>query len=122
MIKIIRVTVDGKSYDVTVEIPDEQQPMAPAAAPVSEKPTPTAAPASASVQAGAGDVPSPLAGHVIAISATVGQGVEKGEPLVTIEAMKMNTFVLAPINGKVAAIKVKVGDAVDEGQILVCIE
>jgi biotin carboxyl carrier protein len=56
---------------------------------------------------------------VVGVAATVGQNVNKGDPLLTIETMKMNTFVLAPILGKVAAINVKVGDTVNEGQILV---
>lgn len=71
--------------------------------------------------AGPGDVPSPLAGRVTAVVVTVGQEVSEGDHLVTLEAMKMNTFVFAPKSGKVAEIKTSVGAAVEEGQVLILI-
>jgi biotin carboxyl carrier protein len=132
MIKKLRVTVDGKSFDVTVEIPEES-----AAPPVSQPPPPTPAPepvraapapppaAPAPVPAaaaGPGEVPSPLAGRVIAIIVQPGQDVKENDHILTIEAMKMNTFVFAPKAGKVAEIKVSVGDAVAEGQVLTRIQ
>ncbi|MCO5051312.1 MAG: acetyl-CoA carboxylase biotin carboxyl carrier protein subunit [Verrucomicrobiae bacterium] len=133
MIRKLRVTVDGKPFDVTVEIPDEAggaplaaPPATPGAAapatPSAPVPIPVAAPAAASGPAGPGDVPSPLSGRVTAIIAQVGQPVEEGDHLITLEAMKMNTFVFAPRAGKVAEIKVAVGAAVDEGQALARLE
>lgn len=138
MIKRLRVTVDGNSYDVTVELPDETAAApgvlsppapAPAAAPVAKAatpaaPTPPTAPASAasapaaSGPAGPGDVPSPLAGRVTAVVVSVGQEVKEGDHLLTLEAMKMNTFVFAPRNGKIAEVKTAVGATVEEGQAL----
>lgn len=50
---------------------------------------------------------------------SAGQEVKEGDHLVTLEAMKMNTFVFAPRSGKVAEIKTVVGAAVEEGQSLV---
>jgi biotin carboxyl carrier protein len=135
MIKKLRVTVDGKSYDVTVEMPDDQSAAsAPPPSPAPPKlspplpPTPPepvraapAAPVTTSAP-GSGDVPSPLAGRVIAVIAQAGQQIKEKDHLLTIEAMKMNTFVFAPKAGKVAEIKVAVGDAVVESQILARIE
>ncbi len=126
MIKKIRVTVDGKPYEVTVEVPDEAPSPAPAA-PAQSTPPPPPAPApaapalapAATSASGPGGVQSPLAGFVVAVAVSVGQQVKKEDNLVTIEAMKMNTFVLAPSDGKVLAVKAKVGDAVSEGQVLV---
>jgi biotin carboxyl carrier protein len=66
-------------------------------------------------------VPSPLAGRVTAVVVTAGQDVKEGDHLLTLEAMKMNTFVFAPRSGKVAVVKVSVGDAVQEGQTLATI-
>jgi biotin carboxyl carrier protein len=63
-----------------------------------------------------------LAGRVTAVVVTVGQSVKEGDHLLTLEAMKMNTFVFAPKTGKVAEIKAAVGAAVEEGQSLVRIE
>ncbi|HMP81213.1 MAG TPA: biotin/lipoyl-binding protein, partial [Verrucomicrobiota bacterium] len=69
--------------------------------------------------AGPGDVPSPLAGRVTAVVVTAGQEVKEGDHLITLEAMKMNTFVFAPKSGKVTEIKTAVGATVEEGQALV---
>lgn len=131
MIKKLRVTVDGKPFDVTVEIPDEAGSLpaarpvetapAPAPAPVVSQPAPAVA-APVAAAAGPGDVASPLSGRVTAIIAQPGQAVKEGDHLITLEAMKMNTFVFAPRAGKVVEIKVAVGAAVDEGQSLVRME
>lgn len=51
----------------------------------------------------------------------VGQEVKEGDHLVTLEAMKMNTFVFAPITGKVTAIKTEPSAVVEEGQVLITI-
>jgi len=134
MIKKLRVTVDGITYDVTVELSDNA-PAAPVAAPVVAAPPPVSAPlpvtapppppppaAPAAGPAGPGDVPSPLAGRVTAVVVALGQEVKEGDHLLTLEAMKMNTFVFAPKSGKVAELKAAVGDAVEEGQILLKIQ
>ena len=133
MIKRLRVTVDGNTYDVTVEMSDEPAgqyapapaPTPPPVAPASPPPAPVpaaAAPAPAAHRpagpSGPGDVPSPLAGRVTAVVVTAGQEVKEGDHLLTLEAMKMNTFVFSPKSGKVAEIKTTVGDAVEENQIL----
>jgi biotin carboxyl carrier protein len=118
MIKKLRVTVDGKAYDVTVEMPDESgsAAAAPSSAPVF---APVAAPSGPKGPATPGDVPSPLSGRVVAVDAQVGQEVKEGDKLVTVETMKMNTFICAPKAGKVAEVFVAVGDTVDEGLVMV---
>ncbi|SPE59076.1 putative propionyl-CoA carboxylase, biotin carboxyl carrier protein [Verrucomicrobia bacterium] len=135
MIKKLRVTVDGNTYDVSVELPDEvaapmssaPPPPPPAVASPATIPSPPpvstpAAAAPAASAAGPGEVPSPLAGRVTAVVVSAGQEVKEGDHLLTLEAMKMNTFVFAPRGGKVAEIKVVVGDAVQEGQVLARIQ
>src|SRR5260370_10931529 len=106
MIKKLRVTVDGATYDVTVELADEVTPSVGAAAPVAAPATAPTAPlppispatqplassaAAPGVGASAGDVPSPLAGRVTAIVIKPGQLVKETDHLLTLEAMKMNT-------------------------------
>jgi biotin carboxyl carrier protein len=128
MIKKLRVTVDGKPYDVTVEVPDEPGVSAAAPPPLVSAPSapfqppPSQAAPIAETGVVPGAVASPLAGRVIAILVTPGQEVKKGDHLLTLEAMKMNTAVSAPKEGKVAEILTTVGAAVDEGQILARIE
>src|SRR5438105_8453186 len=101
MIKRLRVTVDGNTYDVTVEMPDEPvaqppplasapvaQAAAPAAAPAQPIPPPIAplsAPAAPSGPATPADVPSPLAGRVTAVVVSPGQAVKEGDHLLTLE-------------------------------------
>jgi len=128
MIKKLRVTVDGKSYDVTVEVPDEPNaPAPPMSAPASvpqaapQPSAPVSAPA-AKTSAAPGDVTSPLSGRVVAVLVQPGQVVKEQEHLLTVEAMKMNTSILAPSAGKVAEVLVAVGSTVDEGQRLVRLE
>jgi biotin carboxyl carrier protein len=126
MIKKLRVTVDGKSFDVTVEMPEDlATPSAPPPPPPPQAPEPVRAAPSAPAAAaapGSGEVPSPLAGRVIAVMVHNGEQIKENDHLLTIEAMKMNTFVFAPKAGKVAEIKVAIGDAVVEGQVLARIE
>jgi glutaconyl-CoA/methylmalonyl-CoA decarboxylase subunit gamma len=127
MIKKLRVIVDGNPYDVTVEVLEDSDsvaestpapnPLPPATPPPVLSPTPAVS--SPPTAASPGDVLSPLAGRVIAVVAKAGQEVKENDHLLTLEAMKMNTFVFAPKAGKVLEIKVNVGDVVSEGQILV---
>jgi len=119
--KKLKITVNGTAYDVLVEEIGGGAPAPVAyAAPVTSAPAPVRAPAPVAT-GGAGSVPSPLAGRVVAINAKVGQAVAAGDTLVTLEAMKMNTLIAAPAAGTVKEIHVKEGDAVEEGQPLVSI-
>jgi len=63
-----------------------------------------------------------LAGRVTAVVVKAGQTIKEGDHLLTLEAMKMNTFVFAPKSGTISEIKVAVGDAVEEGQPLLKIQ
>lgn len=128
-----RITVEGHPYIVTVEDlteggsliypePGSMHIPAPAAVPAATlvvAPPVAAAPGSA---AGApGDEVSPLAGVVHAIEVGVGQNVNAGDKIASIEAMKMVTAVFAHHSGKVTHIAVKPGDSVAAGQVLLSI-
>ncbi|HEV7925743.1 MAG TPA: biotin/lipoyl-containing protein [Verrucomicrobiae bacterium] len=119
MIKKLRVTVDGKPYEVMVEISDDAGVAAPTPPPPVSAPAAPPPPAPvAQTGAGPGEVRSPLAGRIIAINVKPGQEVKEGDHLLTVEAMKMNTSVTAPKSGTVAEILTTVGAAVDEGRVL----
>lgn len=121
--KKLRVTVDGKTYDVLVEILEEDGThVRPAAHPVRVESAHVAAPPAAGsggAAAGPGEVPSPLAGKVVSVDVQPGQKVDAGAQLLTLEAMKMNTYVFAPASGTVEHVLVAAGQAVSEGQALV---
>jgi biotin carboxyl carrier protein len=70
---------------------------------------------------GPGDEVAPLGGVVQTVHVSVGQAVNEGDKLVSLEAMKMVTHVVAKRGGKVISIAVKPGDPVDAGQALLTI-
>jgi acetyl/propionyl-CoA carboxylase alpha subunit len=71
-------------------------------------------------QAAAGDgaVRSPMPGKIVQVSVAVGQAVTKGQPLITVEAMKMEHALTAPFDGVVAELRGVPGDQVSEGAVL----
>lgn len=130
MEKKFRITVEGKQYIVAVEdiSTDDAQNLYPTpgsmnVAAVIAAPVAAATPAavSAPAAAGAGDEVAPLGGVVQEIHVSVGQVVNEGDKLVSLEAMKMVTPVMAKRGGTVSSIAVKAGDPVDAGQVLLTI-
>ena len=138
--KKLRVTVEGKTYDVLVEILDANPPpagtpqatpapapvaAAPAAAPIAApSPVPAhtpapAAPKPAPVAAGANDILSPLSGKVVSIDVNIGDTVAAGAKVAVVEAMKMNTDITATHAGKVLSIHATVGAAIEEGAVMI---
>ena len=61
----------------------------------------------------------PMPGLVVEINVKSGARVFKGQELLTIESMKMETAVASPMDGEVAAIQVTAGETVDTGAVLV---
>lgn len=128
----LRITVEGKVYDVLVEELTENGHAAPvypsiagtgvpshvAAAPIAAPPPPSAA---AKPMAGAGDEISPLAGVVESLAVSLGQNVAAGDKIMVIEAMKMKTPIHANHSGTVKNINVVVGQAVEAGAVLMTI-
>jgi oxaloacetate decarboxylase alpha subunit len=104
------ITVDGRSYNVTVAPGGAVVAMAPQAA------APVAAHAS-----GGQAVPAPLAGTIFKVLVASGQAVKSGDVIMILEAMKMETEVRSPADGHVAAVNVKEGDAVQVGDTLLTI-
>lgn len=78
-----------------------------------------AARAAGSAAAGSGTVVAPMPGRVVAVRVAAGDAVEAGQPLVTLEAMKMETTLTADVAGTVAELRVSAGRLVDAGDVLV---
>jgi methylmalonyl-CoA carboxyltransferase small subunit len=125
----LKITVDGKEYEVEVEVAEPEQPQPGHA--VHAPPTRVAAPAPGAAPAApapAAPTPvadeskvcrSPIAGVVVRVSAQVGQAIQSGDALLVLEAMKMETVITSSVAGKVARVNAHVGDAVQGGQVLV---
>ena len=113
------ITVNGNVYDVTVEetgsTPSVAAPKR-AAAPAAT-PAPAARPAAAT-GAGSVKIEAGAAGKVFKLEKKVGDSVKKGDAILVLEIMKMETPVVAPEDGTVASIDVAVGDAVEAGALL----
>ena len=116
--KTYTITVNGNVYDVTVEGGEGAavQAAAPkAAAPVSAPAPKPAAPAGAQ---GSVKVTAPMPGKILAVKASTGQTVKRGDVLLILEAMKMENEVVAPQDGTVASINVAEGAMVESGDVL----
>jgi len=117
--KSYTITVNGNVYDVTVEETGASQ-SAPAAAPAprAAAPAPAAAAPKAAGAAGSVKIEAGAAGKVFKIESAAGKQVKKGDPILVLEIMKMETPVVAPQDGTVASIEVAVGDTVESGALL----
>ena len=73
------------------------------------------------LEAVAGGLVAPMPGKVLAIDATIGDQVTKGQVLVLMEAMKMEHQITAPADGEVTEILIQVGEQVDNGSLLAVI-
>ncbi len=116
MNKKLKITVDGVSYNVEIEVLDSNAQAAAAPAQVAQQQAPQAA------ASGDGAVLSPLSAVVVSVDVSAGQSVKEGDKLFTLEAMKMNTFVFAPKAGTVSQIMVSKGENITEGQPLANIQ
>ena len=122
-------TINGKKYEVVVEKMDAYKSLdrngvaapaapvlaaAPAPAPVAAAPAPAAAPA-----AGGTTIEAPMPGKILNVKVAPGQAVKYGEVVIIMEAMKMETEIVAPADGTVAQVLVQTGAMVDTGAALV---
>ncbi|MTJ83029.1 MAG: acetyl-CoA carboxylase biotin carboxyl carrier protein subunit [Telmatospirillum sp.] len=126
----LQIGIDGKKYELDVEVIEEDHaprpraPISPYSATPTTMPSVPAAPPPAA--AAADEVVdedkacrSPVSGVVIRINAKVGQKLQPNDLIMVLEAMKMETSVTSPVAGTVKSIKVAQGDGVKVHQVLV---
>ncbi|PTQ85729.1 biotin carboxyl carrier protein [Trichococcus patagoniensis] len=129
MLRKFKIAIDGKEYLVEMEeIGGVQQPVhapvaaapaAPVAAPAEQA---APAPAAAPVSAASGDaMTSPMPGTILRLLVNIGDEVKENQPLMILEAMKMENEVVANHAGKVAGIHVNQGQVVNAGDALITI-
>ncbi|MCI5920402.1 MAG: biotin/lipoyl-binding protein [Roseburia sp.] len=116
--KSYTITVNGNVYDVTVEENGAVSAPAATAPRRAVASAPAAAPKAAATGAGSIKIEAGAAGKVFKVEAQPGTAVKKGDPVVILEIMKMETPVVAPVDGTVASIDVTVGDQVEAGALL----
>ena len=69
-----------------------------------------------------GDLTAPMPGKITAVMVKAGDKVERGQPLIVLEAMKMEHTIAAPAKGQVTDVRFKAGDQVEDGEPLVVFE
>lgn len=132
--KQYKVTINGQSYDVTLEEvgvsgfsaprPAAQAPAATQApvqqapAALAPAPAPAAAPAAASA-VGSFIIKAPMPGTVLSFKVEVGQDVKRGDVVLILEAMKMENEIVASQAGRVVGLRVPAGSSVNTGDSLV---
>lgn len=67
-------------------------------------------------------IKAPMPGLVLSVAVAPGQSLRKGEPVLVLEAMKMENVIKAPADGRVKTVLVGQGNPVDKNQILVELE
>lgn len=135
MLRKFKIKVDGKEYLVEMEEigavapadPVAPAPVAPAPAPAApaSEPAAEASPAPAApvsvAPAGADAMPSPMPGTILRILVNVGDTVAENQPLMILEAMKMENEIVASKAGVVSGIHVANGQVVNPGDALITI-
>jgi biotin carboxyl carrier protein len=116
---IAEIDVNGTSYQVELgqEIPRPQTPRLVRSAPATppKPPEPLNKPGMSLLRA-------PLPGTIIAISVEPGMKIALDQPVLVLEAMKMENNIFAEKPGTVKAVRVTVGDTVMQGDVLIEIE
>lgn len=138
MIKNYKVTVNGKSYDVSVEeirnesvasnkvlstavnnVISNQAVNTKASAPVAKPAATQKAPA---IDENAISVKATMPGTILSFNVAIGDKVTEGQVVAVLEAMKMENELTAPASGEVISIHVEKGSSVVEGQVILQIK
>lgn len=113
--KAYKVNVNGKVYEITLEVIDKDDIKAPAKEePKAQAPAAPAAPSTA----GAKTVAAPMPGNILKVNVKAGQSVKKGDVLMILEAMKMENEIMAPSDAVVSSVSVSAGSTVEAGAVL----
>ena len=124
--KKLRITLEGKAYEVIVEVLEDDK-ASPSSAGVG-KSTSVVSPASAGAPeakkptVNQQELESPVVGSVLALKVKAGDSVKVGQDLILLDSMGMETPITSPFIGKVITINLNVGQTVQKGQLLLTME
>ncbi len=125
----LQIGIDGKNYEVDVEVLEEDSTFKPSAYVSPLGPVAVPSPATAIALKPSRGAPthgdessvcrSPVAGVILRVNVQAGQKLEANDLMMVLEAMKMETNVAAPAACTIKNVLIQPGDAVKVGQILV---
>lgn len=127
MIKQYKITVNGKTYDVSVEeIKNEKVQSVPVVKTVPavktvqtvQETTPVPTSTSIPIDENAISVKATMPGTIVSFNVAIGDKVSEGQVVAILEAMKMENEVTAPASGVIKSIHVEKGSSVVEGQVI----
>lgn len=124
MLRKFKIAIDGSEYLVEMEeIVGVPQPAAAPtmAATATLDPEPAAEPIVETAPAGADAITAPMPGTILKILVAPGSSVKENQPLMILEAMKMENEIVAGKAGTVSALHVKEGDVINPGEALITI-
>lgn len=114
----LRISLEGQSYDVEVEILPETSDGTEFDSHIEVPASVLNPPPPADVRPEDKICRSPIAGIVVSVAVSVRQKMRQDDPVLVIEAMKMQTTIGAPVDGTVDAVHVVPGQLVTPGQPL----
>lgn len=113
-----KINVNGTDYLIQIE---EDAPLVPKLA-SQDKAVPLAPSFSSGFEPGSGELRAPIPGVIVSIKVKEGDKVAKGQTIITLEAMKMESEIAAPVDGVIGKISVKERSPVQEGDLLMIIK
>ncbi len=119
--KKYNVTVNGTSYEITLEVVDTasvNSNPAPKAAPVPEAAPAPAVQSAPVANTGGETINSPMPGTILSVNVQNGAAVKKGDVLMVLEAMKMENEIMSPCDGTIVSVNVQNGASVETGAVL----
>ena len=121
MIKLYKIKIGDKVYEVELEAVSEKEGKIEAAKPetIKEEKSEKTEDKVAEQKAGNIKVEAPIQGLVVGVNVSPGQKVKAGETLIVLEAMKMENPIAAPVDATVEGIHISKGDTVETGALLI---
>ena len=110
--KLYKISVNGKSYEVEVESVTEETKNE-TSKPVEKVTQPQ--------ETSKTNILAPMQGNIIKLNVIVGSEVKKGDVLMVLEAMKLENDILSPVDGYVRQVLIKEGQKVDINQLMLII-
>jgi len=114
-----KININGTDYVIQIE--DDNPLQVPKLA-SQDKAVPLAPSFSSGFEAGSGELRAPIPGVIASIKVQEGDRVAKGQTIITLEAMKMESEIAAPVDGVIGKISVKERSPVQEGDLLMIIK